>query len=56
MDTNECKVSVIIPAHNSEKTISYCLKKIISESNKLKESRHEANRKRAGYSARLGEN
>ena len=35
MDTNECKVSVIIPVHNSEKTISYCLKKIISESNKL---------------------
>ena len=35
METNECKVSVIIPVHNSEKTISYCLKKIISESNKL---------------------
>ena len=35
MDNNECKVSVIIPVYNSEKTISYCLKNIISESNKL---------------------
>ena len=35
MDTNECKVSVIVQVHNSEKTIAYCLKKIISESNKL---------------------
>ena len=35
MDNNECKVSVIIPAYNSEKTISYCLNNIISESSKL---------------------
>ena len=34
MDANECKVSVIIPVHNSEKTISYCLKKIIRLYNK----------------------
>ena len=35
MDTNECKVSVIVPVYNSEKTISSCLKRIISESSKL---------------------
>ena len=35
MDSSECKVSVIVPVHNSEKTISYCLKKVITESKKL---------------------